>query len=154
MYRVFKNIFVILLLVAFLLPASGVLVFMHHCDALGLTEVTLDGSSSCCSAEGSLFQHRKSEACNIGHVHGNKCSAPVSVEKESCCKDTLIFVKINLDYLTTFQKLFQTSLFSVNIVKEYNLTPSGFSAALSGTVNDTPDPPGNITYLLNSSLRL
>lgn len=147
MLNAFKNTAVILLLVAFLLPASGVLVFVHQCRSMGTTALSLDGSNGCCKT-----RNIENSACAIpSKDHHNHLT---NLSKQACCEDSHLFVKINLDYHTTAYNTFHTDLISIELPGFSGLKTVAFAGILQGLITDTPDPPGSETYLFNSSLRL
>lgn len=147
MLKALKNTAVILLLVAFLLPASGVLVFMHQCRSMGTTALSLDGSSGCCQTRAAGNQSC-SAVVPPQHNHG------LQISKQACCEDSQFFVKINLDYLTTAYNTFHTDIITIELPGFSGLNTVAFAGILQGLIADTPDPPGNDTYLINASLRL
>lgn len=147
MLKALKNTAVILLLVAFLLPASGVLVFMHQCRSMGTTALSFDGSNGCCQP-GVVDKTACSAFVQDRHNHDTQIS------KQACCEDSQLFVKINLDYLTTAYNTFHTDIISIELPGFSELKSDAFAVILKGQVADTPDPPGSDTYLINASLRL
>ncbi|NTW23405.1 MAG: hypothetical protein HGA37_01795 [Lentimicrobium sp.] len=152
MIKVIKNIAVILLLVSFLVPASGVLVFIHECSSVGSTELSIDGSNSCCDAHSSLFLEIVKDECAISHQ--GHCTHHTFLNNESCCKDSRLFVKIGLDYLASVSKIFNADVRFFELPDSFLVEPSGFNDIRAEVFIDSPHPPGIDTYLFTSSLRL
>ncbi len=152
MIKVIKNIAVVLLLISFMVPASGVLVFIHECSTIGSTEFSVDGSNSCCDTHSSIFMVVDQDECAISHK--GHCTHHTFLSNESCCKDSRLFVKISFDYLTSVSKIFNSDVrfhelpdFLLSEPKSYNET---HAEILDGSLH----PPGIDTYLFTSSLRL
>ncbi|MDY0344194.1 MAG: hypothetical protein RBR28_11525 [Lentimicrobium sp.] len=82
-----KRMFVMLMMVAFLLPATGIHFFVHHCTAMNHSEYSLDGSNSCCGK--ALPQHKTP----------GKQFPGTSFKAQSCCSDAQVLVKIDESYL-------------------------------------------------------
>jgi hypothetical protein len=147
-----KNIAVLIVLVAFLVPASGIMVFLHHCSAMGTTELSVDGSNSCCSVPVNLFMAVEHNECAISH-EGN-CTHHTFFSKQACCEDSRLFVKIDANYLSSSFKVLQPD---VAILAFFNSVESSavlLAGTLSGILIDSPDPPWSDILLVTSSLRL
>jgi len=152
MIRALKNIAIILLLAAFLLPASGMLVFIHHCQSMGITLHSFDGSNSCCRKDAGLFR-TLDQNVNLSSLSGAKFYDTFISEKP-CCSDSQLFIKINQDYLSSFYKTFQANILLVELPDFTHIRPAIYSLYLRGSVSDIPDPPGTDTYLFTSTFRL
>jgi hypothetical protein len=147
-----KNIAVLIVLVAFLVPASGIVVFLHHCSAMGTTEVSVDGSNSCCSEPVSLFRAVEHNECAITH-EGN-CTHHTFFTKQACCEDSRLFIKIDADYLSSLFKVLQPDIAILAIFNSLESNAVLFAGTLSGVSIDSPDPPWGDILLVTSSLRL
>lgn len=153
--KLLKNIAVISVLVAFLLPASGIMLFLHHCSGMGTTEVSIDGKNSCCSAPFELFRTLSSEQpddCCIEHQEN--CTHHTYISQQDCCVDGRIFIKIDSDYLTTFYKTLQPDFSAIEVVEKQPLTALSLSGFVFHNTTSAHDPPGLEIYLKVSSLRL
>ena len=150
--KLLKHIAVITVLLAFLLSASGVMLFMHHCQSMETTEVSIDGTNSCCPAPTGLFRTTEHNDCSIEH-HGN-CTHHAFLTKQSCCTDGRLFVKIGSDYLTTFYKTLQPNLTAIEATDNQSLTAVSLTEFITPNTARVHDPPGREIYLRVSSLRL
>ncbi|HAH56704.1 MAG: hypothetical protein KUL83_11530 [Lentimicrobium sp.] len=107
-----KRVFVLLMMVAFLLPATGMQFFVHHCTAMNHSEYSLDGSNSCCG-----------EATPLQKSSDQKLPGDFFNAQE-CCTDAQVLVKIDESYLipesvpvfSVFAIL--TSVFKLNFTTE------------------------------------
>jgi len=147
-----KNIAVLIVLVAFLVPASGFMVFLHHCSAMETTEMSLDGSNSCCSEPVNLFKAIEHSGCAISH-EGN-CTHHTFITKQTCCEDSRLFVKIDANYLSSVFKVLQPDVAILALFNNAELHTVLLAGALSGISTDSPDPPGRDLLLVTSSFRL
>lgn len=153
MIEYLKKTAILLLLAAFLVPASGMLVFMHHCRAMGTLELSMDGSNSCCSAHHGLFMSSARDLCELASAVDGSYSNEASFSKQSCCEDGRLFVKIVDNYLSASGPLFQKDFTEIELS---GLPGSSILTAVSLPLGllDAPGPPGNDTWLKVSSLRL
>lgn len=149
--KLLKNIAIISVLVAFLLPASGVMLFLHHCESMETTEVSLDGTNSCCAPSGS-FRTIEHNDCSIEHQ--GTCTHHTFLNKQACCVDGRLFVKIDSDYLTTFFKTIQPDFTVVEIIENQTIASLSLSGFIFHNTTSAHDPPGGEIYLQVSSLRL
>lgn len=152
MIKVLKNIAIILLLATFLLPASGMLVFIHHCQSMGITLHSFDGSNSCCRKDDGLFR-TMDQNVNLSSLSGNRFN-DTFISKKPCCSDSRLFIKINQNYLSSVYKTFHANVLLVELPDFTHIRPVIYSLNLRGAVSDTPDPPGTDTYLFTSTFRL
>lgn len=152
MIKVLKNIAIILMLAAFLLPASGMLVFIHHCQSMGTTLHSFDSSNSCCNEDSGLFR-TLDQNDKLSPLSGNKFYGTF-ISETPCCSDSHLFIKINQDYLSSVYKTFQANVLLVELSDFTLIRPVIYSLNLQGAVFDTPDPPGTDTYLFTSTFRL
>lgn len=150
--KLLKNIAVISVLVAFLLPASGVMLFMHHCSSMETTEVSMDGSNSCCPAPSGLFKTLEHNDCSIEHK--GSCTHHTFITNQACCVDGRLFIKIGSDYLTTFYKTLQPDFNFVEVAEKQPLTELSLAGFVFHNSTSSHDPPGHEIYLQVSSLRL
>ena len=153
--KLLKNIAVITVLVAFLLPASGVMLFMHHCSSMETTEVSMDGSNSCCPAPTGLFRTLTSDQPDDCCVeHQESCTHHAYLSKQACCADGRVFVKIDSDYLITFYKTLQPDFNAIEVIEKQPLTTLSLAGFIFHSNTSAHDPPGQEIYLRVSSLRL
>lgn len=152
MIKMIKNFAVLLLLISFMVPASGVLVFIHQCSSLGSTEFSVDGSNSCCDKHSSVFMEIDKEECAISHE--GSCTHHTFLNRESCCKDSRLFVKINFDYLTSVYKIFNSDVRFLELPDFLLPEPKGYTDIHAVAFASSLHPPGIDTYLFTSSLRL
>lgn len=153
MIQYLKNTAIMLMLAAFLLPASGIIVFMHHCRAMGTLELSIDGSNSCCHSQQGLFKAPARELCELASAVDGSCSHEAHFSKQSCCEDGRVYLKIIDNYLSASGPLFQKDITEIELS---GLPGSSILTAVSLPLRslDAPDPPGNDTWLKVSSLRL
>lgn len=153
MRGIFSKVFLLLMLAAYLVPSTGILLYVHHCESRGISEASLDGSSSCCPSERSMFLHADTEPC---HQHESPaCTHHTFLDKEPCCSDTQVYIKITPDYLASNQKTLESPGMVCTCMQQLmpNLPQNkeNFSKRLFA---NTVFPPGQESYLLFSSLRL
>ena len=110
MIQYLKKTIILLMLAAFLVPASGMLVFMHHCRAMGTLELSIDGSNSCCSHQQSLFMSPAQDLCELASAADGRCSHAAHFSKQACCEDGTIYVKIIDNYLSASGFFFQKDI--------------------------------------------
>ncbi|HPG34330.1 MAG: hypothetical protein H6541_12650 [Lentimicrobiaceae bacterium] len=147
-----RNIAVLLVLVAFLLPSTGVLVFLHHCKSKGTIQASLDGSNTCCKTRSSLFKATEPDVCALAHE--NHCTHHSFLAQETCCDDTHFYVKINMEYLSEMSQSFQANVFAIELPGVPEIHPVYLADLPPGIIPDWPVPPDIGTYLKVSSLRL
>ncbi len=153
--KVLKNIAVISVLVAFLLPASGVMLFMHHCSSMETTEVSVDGTNSCCPAPSGLFHTLTSDQPdNCCVAHQESCTHHTFISKQACCADGRLFVKIESDYLNTFYKALQPDYNAIEVTDKQPHTALSLVGFIFHNSTRADHPPGLEIYLQVSSLRL
>ena len=152
--KLLKNIAVISVLVAFLLPASGVMLFMHHCQSMETTEVSMDGSNSCCTVPSGLFRTITEQPGDSCIEHQDNCTHHTYLSSQACCVDGRVFVKIESDYLTTFYKALQPDFNAIEVVEKQPLTALSLAGFIFHNNTSAHDPPGQEIYLRVSSLRL
>lgn len=148
----FKVIAIFLVLVAYLIPASGVMVFLHHCNAMNTTEISLDGSNSCCSiSHGGCPIPGKTD---LADSHGGTLIHQAFIEKQSCCKDEKLFVKLSFLHLSTFIKDLTPQVAVLELDQElFSMLPE-ISDEIALFACDSPDPPIDEVILITSSFRL
>ncbi|MDD3743420.1 MAG: hypothetical protein PHX54_07360 [Lentimicrobiaceae bacterium] len=134
-----KRLFVILMALAFLLPATGMHFFVHHCTAMNHNEISLDGSSSCCGKTGPIHKATNQE------LPGSAFKAP------ECCSDEMLLVKINESYLLPNAVVLFAPALMVKTL-EFNFTPD--AAPIHSYNNFTLRlEPGNV-WLTTLSIRI
>lgn len=141
-----------MVLVAFMVPASGIMVFLHQCKAMGTTEMSIDGTNSCCSMPLNLFKAIDHNGCTI--THGGNCTHHIFITKQACCEDSRLFVKIDSDYLSSLIKVLHPDIAIVAIFNNVEPNTVLYAGKLSGISTDSPDPPWGDILVLTSSLRL
>ncbi|MDY0102693.1 MAG: hypothetical protein RBS07_07115 [Lentimicrobium sp.] len=150
--KMLKNIAVLLLLVAFMLPASGLMLFWHHCQSMETMEVSLDGTNSCCANPVKLFRSVEHNDCSIEHP--DNCTDHTFFKNESCCEDGHTFVKISNEYLATFSQIIQPFFTAIDLFDHQTPSPIFLNGLISENTDHYFAPPGRDTWLLVSSLRL
>ncbi|MBW6490294.1 MAG: hypothetical protein K0B15_03760 [Lentimicrobium sp.] len=150
--KIIKNIAILLMLAAYILPASGVAFFMHHCSSMATVELSLQGNNSCCAAptaQSCVFQD------NAVSSHNDVNSTRQTViNKQSCCEDSRLFLKIESDYLASLFKVLQPDISIIDRIGDTDLSPVLYSEKLLRESPSSPDPPGLEILLVTSSLRL
>lgn len=152
--KLLKNIAVISVLVAFLLPASGVMLFMHHCSSMATTEISMDGSNSCCQTPSGLFRTITEQPAESCIEHQGNCTHHDYLTKQACCADGHLFVKIESDYLNTFYKTLQPEFNTIEVIERQPLSALSLAGFIFHNTTSAHDPPGLEIYLQVSSLRL
>jgi|GEM_PF-1502060 len=148
MVRIVKQLAVFLLLGAFILPSTGFLLFVHQCQTMGKTQISVDGYSACCGKSGSHMQCSLIVPSEIHKTH------QLSLQKETCCRDTHLFVKVNtLVQEHRILKLLKDSLPNYLPVNSAFTCQSISSVPASGTYYISR-PPGNAPNFAISVLRL
>lgn len=150
--KMLKNIALILLLAAFMLPASGLMLFWHHCRSMETMEVSLDGTNSCCATPVKLFRSVEYSDCSIEHP-GN-CTNDTFLKNESCCENGHTFLKISNEYLATYSQTIQPIFAAIDLFDHQAPSPIFLDKLISENSFHPLAPPGLDTWLLVSSLRL
>lgn len=150
--KMLKNIAALLLLVAFMLPASGLMLFWHHCRSMETMEVSIDGTNSCCASPVELFRSIEHNDCSIEHP--GICADQTIFKNESCCEDGHTLVKISNEYLATFSQTIQPFFTAIDLFDHQTPSPIFLDRLISESIAKPFSPPGRDTWLLVSSLRL
>lgn len=147
-----KTIVIFLILAAYFIPATGVMVFLHHCNAMNTTEISLDGCNSCCN-----ISHGKckiSGKTDLAVSPGEGLIHQTFLEKQSCCKDIKLFVKLIILHLSTFLKDLTPQIAVLEFDQElFSMLPE-VSDEIADVSCDSPDPPIDEVILITSSFRL
>lgn len=139
MVDLIKRMFVMLMMVAFLLPATGMHFFVHHCTAMNYSEYSLDGSNSCC---GKAELHHKTS----GEQQETAFNA------QACCSDASMLVKIEESYLAPESVPF-VALFTY-ITATFDLSFTTKSIPVYFFKRTIPNVFSDWVWLTNLSIRL
>lgn len=138
----FKRIVTILLLVVFLLPSTGMMLYVHHCNMSNLTVYNTASPETCCGGG----------SCNADA--NNRPSSEVVLKAMQCCTDSSMFIKLGEHLYSHTLKV---------LIGDFQLLVSGnffrliFSDSTDYIVSVFPtstDPPSGAAYILHSTLRL
>ena len=153
MRRILSKVCLLLLLTAYLVPSTGILLYVHHCETRGISEASLDGSSSCCPSERSMFLHTEPEPCHQHESPG--CTHHTFLDNEPCCSDTHVYIRIVPDYVASNQKTLEfQGMVTICVQQLMPVLPQGNQPWGKRVFAKAFFPPGQESYLLNSSLRL
>ena len=134
-----KRMFVMLMMVAFLLPATGMHFFVHHCTAMNHSEYSLDGSNSCC---GDVLPNHKTS----GQQQATSFNA------QDCCSDAKVLVKIDESYLAP-ESVPVVALFAfITATFDLNFTTEAIPVYFFKRI--TPNVFSDWVWLTNLSIRL
>jgi hypothetical protein len=104
-----KDISIIILMVAYLLSASGMLVFLHHCNAENTIALSLSHNHPCCSATEDHHTQDGDACCSQKNAVD---STLLSFNKAPCCDDSKLFVKVVPECLLPDVKKIQVNAFA------------------------------------------
>lgn len=149
--KTIRRILVLFALAAFLVPVSGIMVFVHHCRSMETTGYSLDGYDACCHSSPSVFVEHKAPACDVAHP--GHCTHHTFIDGQTCCSDSRIYVKIVLDYLAShdYSPLVASEIILPGIV---NPEPANSFFLKRLYTQLSHSPPGPDPWLRLSNLRL
>lgn len=134
----------------FLVPASGVFIFVHQCRSMGVTRLSLDGTTTCCSGDKIHFSYAEGNLCKADPA--GSCTHKTFIGKKTCCSDTRLFIKIVPEYVYTVTGNIQPVFFHLPPISRL-LNIGSVKEPVASFLRDAPDPPGYAAYILNSVLR-
>ncbi|HLN53735.1 MAG TPA: hypothetical protein VK212_08500 [Lentimicrobium sp.] len=141
-----KRLFSILLLVIFLIPSVGIMLYMRHCNSSGKTSIALE-NSGCCSKHGNTTFN---SYCNHSD---NSIAGKQILKRMQCCDNSNIYVK--LDNHLAVEKLLLTSLLPALIVSQISkLIETAVSDTNAGICDQIVYPPWENAFIKYCSLRL
>lgn len=136
-----RKIVSLLLLVVFLIPSTGMVLYVHHCNMSNSTVYDTERPSGCCGDAG----------CAISHASDNEVTALTAAP---CCDNSQLFVKLGLHLLSHTVKV---------LTADYPVINSGVAQIIWSDVPTNEQitagnlllyPPGELPFIMNSSLRL
>lgn len=136
-----------MLLVAFMIPASGLMVYVHHCNMSNNTVLDLESSSSCCGASAKKANHCLVDNSSAA-LAGTIISAP------PCCVESNLFLKLTSDALLHSLQLMHVDVAVVPSITNINILLSEENLTSDILPDFTEFPPGAEHYIMFSSLRL
>lgn len=92
-----RNIFTVLMVTVFLVPAAGIYYTRHSCEMTGEDRIVIDRDYSCCDVETSH--------CTVDEQNGKSCCSEPAASHESvkdskkeCCSNDGTYLKTQDDY--------------------------------------------------------
>lgn len=147
MSNILKRCLSILLLIVFLIPSAGIMIYMRHCNFSGKTSIAIE-SSACCSKPASNTVDHK-----CGSLYAATNSDQATLTKTRCCDNSNIYLKLGAHLAV--ERLLLNNLFPalIAIQKHDALTPlySLYNSKCSYWDNN---PPWNDALEKYSPLRL
>lgn len=137
-----KRIVSIFLLLVFILPASGIILYVHHCSMSNSTSISSSSPESCCGGSSCSLPLESS--------HGNE----TVISKQACCSDSQVFVKLGYHLFAQAIKVLAGEYFIINNGVQYSRLLAIKSISSLINFNDFTDPPLEWGYVLFSSFRL
>jgi len=137
-----RQIVSLLLLVVFLIPSTGMMLYVHHCNMSNSTVYDTERPSSCCGDGGC--------AVNSHSPEGDF----TAVSATPCCDNSQLFIKLGLHLLSQTVKV---------LTADYPVIISGVAQVLWSDVPVKDEiradnlllyPPGELPFIMHSSLRL
>jgi hypothetical protein len=147
-----KQIVSFLLLAVFLLPSTGMMIYVHQCNMSSSIVYDTQTPKSCCSS----VRHESAineSSCSVALV-AEYGESDTYVSPLSCCDDSQMYIKLGHQILSQTMKVM---LGNLPVLITSNLTQSQFaieSVQKSVFSNLILYPPGELPFILNSSLRL
>lgn len=140
-----RKIISLIMLAVFLLPSTGMMIYVHQCNMSSSTVFNTEVSNACCSeAADASAQHLSSVASDSESY----------VSPLACCEDSNMYIKLGQQILSQTVKIMLGN-FPVFIFT--TASQSQFTAQ-SHKSSDFTDfisyPPGELPFIMNSSLRL
>lgn len=142
-----KRILSVILLVVFLIPSAGIMIYMRHCNYSGKVSIELE-TSGCCAKHGS--SPGMQSCCNL---HFLKAGGKEIISASKCCDNSNIYIKLGAHLAV--DRLLVSNLFPALITShKYYLTTDIGSSLMKPTAEWISYPPWENAYLKYSSLRL
>ncbi len=147
-----KRILSIVLLMVFLLPSTGMLIYVHRCNMSNTTLVDIEAQKPCCAEKAENEITEASHSCQIP-LHSDIDHQTV-FSALPCCDDAQIFVKLGLHLLGQSVKVLHADF--PFIINNFNIHPSLLDNNPEIRIADNLNnfPPGYQTFIKHSSLRL
>lgn len=147
-----KRTYSIILLLVFLLPSTGIMMYVHRCNMSNSILVDIEAQKPCCAK---VITSENTE-------HDSSCSASVQTKDQHqtavsalpCCEDSQVYVKLGVHLLTHSAKILHADfpLFINNFTHQFNFTD--FDKGNRIASNQYNYPPGELSFIMFSSLRL
>lgn len=147
-----KQIVSLLLLAVFLLPSTGMLIYVHQCNMSSSIVYDTQTPKSCCSdSKGESANHESS--CSIA-VMADYPESDSYVSPLACCDDSQMFIKLGQQILSQTVKV-MLSNFPVFIISNFSQSQNSIESNHQLVfTNLILYPPGELPFIMNSSLRL
>lgn len=151
MHLYFKDIYISLLIVIFLLPSTGMVFYVQQCNISQKMTIELEESNLCCNKlQSNDVKSSASSLINELKASGSDYSV---ISQLPCCKNEKLFVKLGNQLISKTITLLKNFTQQIIII-----TPIQYSSIIS--VATIPNyrpllrPPGQPVYLEFANLRL
>lgn len=147
----FKRISIILLLMVFLIPATGIMIYVHDCTHHHNVSVNLITKEPCCTTESLPDQHDSESCCEVNFL--SEADSQAMIDATPCCIDSNLFLKLHNNILVQASAMNDINFVlyfinnTVNSKLQY-LTPIVHFAEFDDY------SPGNYTFLQLCTLRI
>lgn len=147
-----KRIYSMILLMVFLLPSTGIMMYVHQCNMSNSILVDIEAQKPCCASAVASENTENDLLCS--HSNQAKGMQPTTVSALPCCDDSQVYVKLGVHLLTQTIKVFNADfpLLLNSIAHQFSFTD--FNPGNRIASNQYNYPPGEQTYIMFSSLRL
>lgn len=152
MLDIVKRILSLMLLVVFLLPSTGLMMYVHKCNMSNSILVDVEARKPCCSPADTRKNIEHDLSCNISNEA--KYLQQPAFSALPCCDDSHIYVKLGVHLLAHSIKALNADfpLFINNVSHQFNFTI--FDPGIRIAANLYNYPPGEQPFLMFSNLRL
>lgn len=147
-----KRIYSIILLMVFLLPSTGILMYVHRCNMSNSILVDIEAQKPCCAKVVTSNNTEHNLSCSVSGY--TKDQNQTAVSAQPCCDDSQVYVKLGVHLLTHSVKVLHAyfSLYINNIACQYSFMNNDQGAVIASNLYNFP--PGEQHFSKFSSLRL
>jgi len=136
----------------FLLPSTGIMMYVHQCNMSNSILVDIEAQKPCCTRVVASENSEHDLLCS--HSNQTNDLLQTTVSALPCCDDSQVYVKLGVHLLTQTVKVFNADfpLFISNISHQFNFTEIDRGNRIAS--NQYNYPPGELSFIMFSSLRL
>lgn len=147
-----KRILSIFMLMVFMLPSTGILMYVHQCNMSNTMLVDIEAQKPCCADMAGNDGAEASHSCHLPFQ--SDINHQTSVSALPCCDDAQIFVKLGVHLFAQAIKLLHTDFPFIinNFNNQTGLLDFNPEIRIENNLNNYP--PGSQTFIKYSSLRL
>lgn len=152
MSNLMKRIFVILLLPVFLLPATGVMIYVHQCFQQGTVSMVMASPQTCTEVTHETDSQEMGLCGSCSKYHHD--NHQLQIFAQPCCSDLKVFITLNAGLLVHSLKLMQIDFpifYHSVILRDQWVAMTSFKEVMTSFDDFSP---GNNPFIKFSFLRL